>query len=40
MYLFFNKRRKSFKKYMEILEKGSNIIKTKLIVNLYIIRNI
>ena len=37
---FLIKEGKVFKKYMEILEKVSNIIKTKLIVNLYIIRNI
>ena len=38
---FLIKRRKSFFKYTEILEKVSNIIKANLIVNLlYIVKNI
>ena len=36
---FLIKKEKVFIKYMEFLERVSNIIKKKLIVNLYIVKN-
>ena len=40
VYLFFNKRRKISIKSVEMLEKDSKNIKKKLIVTLYIVKNI
>ena len=40
VYLFFNKGGKSFIKSVEMLEKDSKKIKKKLIVALYIVKNI
>ena len=39
MYVFFDKRGKKIDKYNNILENVSNIIKKKLIGNLYIIKD-
>ena len=39
MYEFLKKDEKIFDKFIKICEKVSNIIKNKIIINLYIIKN-